>query len=162
MHAALKARIAALADTDLIRLLTVDVAQYRQDAIEFALLEARRRNLTVDPRVLPATQPRPDFVASLRMFVRRLPRAIVLSACLGLLPFAIAALLHFFKPGHSADTLLLAASAPGLLLNGLLTGNIDSAFDTPSQIVATVVASWLVWALAFHLARSLVAAVRRT
>ena len=160
MRDALAQRIAALADTDLIRLLTVDAGQYRQDAIALGRLEAERRNLTVDARLLPSPQPRPSFFASLRRSIRSLPRSAVLAVCFGALPFAVAVLLYLFGSGQLADSLLLMASAPGLLLGGLPTGDFDGGFDTPIRCAATLVASWLFWAVLFRIACRLVAAVR--
>ena len=155
-------RIAALADADLIRLLTVDAGQYRPDAIALGQLEAARRNLSVDASLPPSPQPRLSFVASLRLSMRHIPRSVLLAACIGALPFAATALLYLFGAGHLADSLLLLASAPGMLLGGLLTDNVDAAFDTPLRYAFTLGSSWLFWAVLFRTARRIVAAVRRT
>ena len=153
-------RTAALADAHLIRLLTVDKGEYRQAATALAQHEADRRNLRVDATILPSPQPRPSFVASLRLSLRAIPRSVVLAASFGALPFAAVALLYLFRAGHLADRLLLTASAPGLLLGGLLTGNIDEGFDTPTRCVATLGLSWLFWSVLLRVACRLVSAVK--
>jgi len=54
MTSTLEQRISALSDDELNRLLTVDADQYRPEALEFALAEAERRHLDIEP---PEGQP---------------------------------------------------------------------------------------------------------
>lgn len=66
MNDTLVQRLQALTDVDLIRLLTLDADQYRQEALDIARAEAARRNLTVDAALLPTDPAAPDLLDSLR------------------------------------------------------------------------------------------------
>jgi uncharacterized protein len=51
MSHTLEPRIVSLSDDELVRLLTVDAEQYRQEALDIARAEALRRNLALDAAV---------------------------------------------------------------------------------------------------------------
>ncbi len=161
MNDTLSPRISTLSDDDLIRLLTVDADQYRQEAIALARIEANRRNLAVDSSLLAAPAPRLSFVAATRAFGRRIPRSLIVAACLGSLPFALSALFFLFGAFASQPSLVALPFLPGLLLNGLFSGNFDSAFDSAGWAAATFLASWVFWTAACHFALRLLAALKR-